>query len=178
VLCYPEVEIEPCISECSKLLQDYIRQGLKDISAEDADVVVRREEEGHAQDEPHQIEACMKREEIIPREGKESAGQAYLKRLREIQLKYGLPERSSVTQGVQNEIGPNDIAVSHTTPLQPSIQDPSGTSGPGASAGVVDGEKENGLSGRPPVLSVSETRDKATALRERMARIRKASSEQ
>jgi hypothetical protein len=178
MLCYPEVDIKQRVAECPKALRDYINDGLKRIISEDAEVHVQQVEKEKYVPAPSSISnSSGNGTDSAPQDSSESAGQAYLKRLREIQVKYGLPDRSLANSGgTVGENSQREAGTRETTSSQ-GLVDELSTTRQTIDIRAATGEKENGLTEQLPVLSVSETRDKATALRERMARIRKASAD-
>eukprot|EP00173_Palmaria_palmata_P003519 Plantae.Rhodophyta-Palmaria_palmata.ctg3699.p1 GENE.Plantae.Rhodophyta-Palmaria_palmata.ctg3699~~Plantae.Rhodophyta-Palmaria_palmata.ctg3699.p1 ORF type:complete len:400 (+),score=61.20 Plantae.Rhodophyta-Palmaria_palmata.ctg3699:42-1202(+) len=150
MLCYPDVDIEPHIGKCSSHFQQFVRDGLRQIATESPEVELKSETPSSRQTSwlGANSSSSVTSAEAGDAANKESSGQAYLKRLRDIQLKYGLPDDKASEQraGLQNR---------------------------NLSKGLI-GEKENG---EKESLSGAETRDKATALRERMARIRESKNE-
>jgi hypothetical protein len=193
MMCHPDVDISPHVKKCSSFLQTYVREGLEKITDEDTRVELNLGETGLvtvSADEnalPRQVS-----EVSVPQEGQkldneplksatsivsgsdsdresrqlppkvprsDTAGQAYLKRLRDIQARYGLPEKSA-DAGID---GSDDHAKAS-----------------GSAAEVKDGEGRSAVAKEVAAslsVTVSDTRDKATALRERMARIRQSTAE-
>lgn len=155
MVCYPEIDISAHLSKCSVHFQEFVRDGLAKLTSENAHVELKpKAAEATESDVSLDAQTVPTPEDQRSwtsggNETVESTGQAYINRLREIQLKYGLSDMRAPAAG-------NGHLVAGTA----------------ATSRIVG--KENGTAAP---LSAAETHDKATALRERMARIREASAE-
>lgn len=155
MLCHPDVSINPHLGKCSDVFQGYVKDGLRRIENEEAVVAIRsdsgtrpRETGGvpmksRSGEGEHRAATSGQQG---PSSGASSAGHVYLQRLHEIQMRYGLHEAEPRQRA---EAAEPRGAVDSTSRVV---------------------EKENG--NLDAAMSIEETRGKASALRERMARIR------
>lgn len=175
---HPSVTISAQMSRCSNVLRAYIQNGLRTIENETSamnagdspvhsehgglsGVIDRDKRQGALANSASKPPRATRKAPGMGAE-KESTGQAYLKRLKEIQLRYGLSER--VPSSPTSQSMPSDDGYATPLSAQSTQQSPN------------SGNEEN-VESRFSSLSVAETRDKATALRERMAKIRESSTD-
>lgn len=172
----PEVALEPYIQKCPPSLQNYIKSGLSAPSGGAETVSGGRAGSDGAPFGGNQAVRANAGPGLQSLDSGESAGQAFLKRLREIQVRYGLPEKSQEPDADGATAGSSNSADTPSSVRFKVATDRDELERAGRGAAVQVLEKENGSAvDQLSPADISEAREKAAGLRKRMAMIRDSS---